>query len=274
MLDSSIYDAVKNNDIETLREYYRAHPDMLDAADDGGYTMLMEAAKQGRLEIVQCLVELGANLDASCEMIDHYRDERGTALAFALANFQREVAVYLIQEGAEVNTAYYLSENEGTPDQEKEHRTCFMYAMDGMDTELLELMLKNGLQLNEVNAVVSDYDQGVTPLFYAIGEVKLPMVKWLLAKGADPLKVLAIQDMGEVNALMYAVHLGLTNKNKIDERYEIVDLLLKAGVDFTRTYDAWDRETVLDLVVDFGNERYIRLLGLQNIQEKLIVPTE
>jgi ankyrin repeat protein len=269
MPDSRMYEAVKDNDIVGLREYLRLNPSMLGDIDDGGYTILMEAAKQGRLEIVQYLVDLGADVDAYSEVIDGYRDERGTALAFALAHFHREVAMFLIGRAkASVNTAYYLREGDGTPDYVKEHRTSFMYAMDEMDFEMLDLMVINGLELNDFNAFSPCDEDEIPPLFYAIYEVKPAIVKWLLGKGANPLKAYEICDLGEVTALMYAVHLGIIRKTKIDERYVIVDMLRKEGADFSRSFDGLDSQTILDLVLGSGNDDYIRLFGPQSIAEK------
>jgi ankyrin repeat protein len=153
MPESCMYEAVKYNDIEAVRTYYQEHPGRLDDIDDGGYTILMEAAKQGRLEIVKCLVELWADINAYSEIIDHYSDQRGTPLTFALEEGNRDVAIYLIQKGADTKTAYYYREDEQTPYSEPSvHSTCFMYAMDRSDLEMLELMLQNGFDINGFNA--------------------------------------------------------------------------------------------------------------------------
>jgi len=266
MSECNMYDAVEENNIEELRAYYQEHPDMLDAGDDGDYTILMEAAKLGRLEIVQCLVEMGANIDAYCEMIDHYSDARGTALAFALENGHRDVAIYLIQKGADTETAYSYYEEESPYSTSSVRCTCFMYAMDKDDTEMLGLMLQHGLDINGLNAYLPEES---TPLFYAISEAKTDMVKWLIEHGADPLLLVKTNEMGTLSALQFAVYLGLTKRYKAEERFEIAGLLLKAGVDLSVTFKDCDFETLPDLVLEYGDERYIRLFGLQYIQERL-----
>jgi len=261
-------DAVKNNDVEAIRNYYQVNPDFVDAEDDGGYTLLMEAAKAGHMEIVQCLVELSANINAYCERIDHYSDERGTPLAFALENFHRDIAMYLIQKGADAETEYRYQEEESPFSEPSVRNTCFMYAMDSADIEMLELMLEHDLNLNGFNAYLPGSDEETTPLFYAVAEAKTDMVKWLLEHGADPHPLIKLPDMGELNAIMFAVHLGLSKKHKAVDRYEIVELLLKAGVDLTGTYDALDGETVPELVINSGDERFIQLFGLQGFRKQ------
>lgn len=269
MPESCMYDAVKSNDITKLRAYYQEHPDMLDAGGDGDYTILMEAAKLGRMEIVQCLVELGAEIDAYCEVIDHYSDLRGTSLTFALENCHRDVAVYLIQKGADTETAYYYYEEESPYSDPKIHSTCFMYAIDRNDMELLELMVQHGLNLNGNNAIEPESNNFYPPLFYAIGSAKPDHVKWLLEHRANSIQQTEVSELEKVNALMYAVHLGLSLKDKADERYAIAELLLHTGADLTGTFDVWDSQTLPDLVLEYSNERYTRLFGLQNIRERL-----
>jgi len=66
------------------------------------------------------------------------------------------------------------------------------------------------------------------------------------------------------------VLVALSSKNNIEERFEIVEMLLKAGVALSGTYEHWDDQTVMDLVLDSGDERYLRLFGLQNVREKLL----
>ncbi|MBW4056849.1 MAG: hypothetical protein HIU83_15920 [Proteobacteria bacterium] len=270
MLETSMYEAVEHNDIEAVRKYYTEEPGYLDATGDGGYTILMDAAKNGRLEIVQCLVDLGATINADCEIIDHYSDQRGTAISFAFENFHHDVVKYLIQKGADTETAYYYREDEETPYSEPSvHRTCFMYAMDRSEMELLELMLQHGFNINGYNALLSDNNEETTPLFYAIAEIKPEMVKWLLDHGADPLQCIKMYEMGEINALMFAVNRGLTKEYKTDNWFKIVELLLKAGVDLAVTFDELDGQTLPDLILEDGNERYLQLFGLKSIKEKL-----
>ena len=91
---------------------------------------------------------------------------------------------------------------------------------------------------------------------FAIYEANPAMVQWLIDKGANPLTTYEISDLGTVNALMYAVHLGIYSKKKSDERYAIAEMLSKAG-------GLDDTQTVSDAVIDSGNERYINLLGFK-----------
>ena len=137
-----------------------------------------------------------------------------------------------------------------------------MYAIDRMDIEMLDLIVSHGLRINEFNAFCPKDDEELPPLFYAIYEANPAMVNWLIGKGADPFKRFEVSGLGEVNAFMYSVDLGLNSTTKPDERYAIVEILWGAGVDLSWTYGGSYNETAKDVVIDAGDVRYIKMLGL------------
>lgn len=85
-----------------VREYLKQYPSMASATDDTGQTPLMAAAREGRLQVVRALVELGATINAE--------DNGGTtALILASMNSHQPVVEYLLDHGADANA----SDNDG-----------------------------------------------------------------------------------------------------------------------------------------------------------------
>lgn len=144
MPDCRLYDAVKNDDLSFIQDYFKKHQPLIDDVDDGGWTILMSACLYGRLRIVEYLVELGADVDVYYESLGDSPDERGTALTFALQEGHFEVAKYLLKNGADTTKVYYRSEPIDSPFMEYDviEKDCLTYAEESGDEELLQLLQK------------------------------------------------------------------------------------------------------------------------------------
>lgn len=92
--NNPIQAAISSGDLDQLREHLGAHPDQIQHTDHEGCTPLVAAARDGRLEAVQILVDNGADLEA--------RDPeyRRTPLAWAAFHGHHEIVAYLLEQGA------------------------------------------------------------------------------------------------------------------------------------------------------------------------------
>ncbi len=190
------YEELESDDTPVVEDnnYDPYHTFIEDAnkRDLQGRTLLMKAAKNGDLKLVENLIYSGAVIDA--------QDNDGwTALMFA-ARFSTNVNVTktLIRNGADTETrnnygisalrlAAGFNSNSNVTAQllsghtpaESEVRAAFIYAItNGASTQTLDLFWDKGLSIN------SPYD-GKTPLMYAAESNKdTKIIAWLLNNGA------------------------------------------------------------------------------------------
>ena len=103
--------AAGRGDLVTVRALVDEKPDWMHTVGSHGRTMLWEAAHRGKLEMVQFLVERGADVNiCGC----HYTPHRVEISPYCIAKLARrdKVAAYLLENGAEIDihTAAYLGD--------------------------------------------------------------------------------------------------------------------------------------------------------------------
>ena len=176
-------------DVESFKRTFIAEPDKKDRE---GRTLLMKAARDGNLELMEDLFYSEADVQL--------KDNDGwTALMFA-ARFQEDTEVLrrLLKAGANqlarnnygltaLALAAGFSDNpdvvslllESRSVAEKEIRETFIYAITaGASTDILALFLEKGISLN------APYN-GKTPLMYAAEtNTNTRLISWLLKHGA------------------------------------------------------------------------------------------
>lgn len=209
--------AVGRGDVDTVRELLDDNPAWIHTVGSHGRTMLWEAAYRGKLEMVQFLLERGADINLpGCYHIQH----RLEITPYCVARCQRRarVADYLLEQGAtiDIHTAAYLGDYDkvhshldndprlinkgylqavmlpaGKP-HTFEHRetawaTPLCYAIRGGVPAIVELLISRG-------ATIEPYSERF--LDYAVSGNRIEITTLLLENGADPNEAPRILDDG------------------------------------------------------------------------------
>lgn len=209
--------ATGRGDLDTVRQLLDDNPAWIHTVGSHGRTMLWEAAYRGKLEMVQFLLERGADINLpGCYHIQH----RLEITPYCVARYEGRdiVADYLLQQGAtiDIHTAAYLADYDavrlhldndpslinkgylqavmlpaGQP-HTFEHRetawaTPLCYAIRGEDPAIVELLISRG-------ATIKPYSERF--LDYAVSGNRIEITTLLLENGADPNKAPRILDDG------------------------------------------------------------------------------
>ena len=218
--------AVGRGDLETVRQLVDDNPAWIHTVGSHGRTMLWEAAYRGKLEMVQFLLERGADINLpGCYHIEHRLEI--TPYCSARLKERDGVADYLLQHGAtiDIHTAAYLGDYEtvhlhlnkdtnlvnsgylqavmlpvGKPHtfehREAEWATPLCYAVMGGNPAIVELLIERG-------ATITPHSEHL--LDYAVSEDRVEIAKLLLENGADPSKAPRIlDDNSEMSVLLKA----------------------------------------------------------------------
>ena len=166
--------------------------------NQGGFTPLLYAAREGCIECAQELVAGGANLDLP-------DPHRVTPLVMALLNLHFDLAAYLIEAGADVNqwdlygrSPLYMAADTSTLPVQGNGSMVVLPSMDKLSAlDVARLLLEKGANVNaqlkrrppyrnvpQDRGGDSILSQGATPLLRAARAGDTPMVKLLLEHGA------------------------------------------------------------------------------------------
>ena len=173
--------AAGRGDLDTLRAVLDEKPDWLRRTGSHGRTMLWEAAYRGRLEVVEYLAGLGADIDAcGC----HFTPLLVDISPYCAARHKQHhaVAAFLLDRGAalDIYTAAYLGETEAV-------RECLDCDPDLAWAERKQNDTLSARQARDAreNAPVTR-EVVATPLHYAVAPGHAEIVALLLKSGADP----------------------------------------------------------------------------------------
>ena len=151
--------AIDENDLEIFQDLLEKYPDLVNYIhlDSNSWTPLLSSVYHKREEMIQILVNLGADIDCK-----NYFGISALEIAVELKYY--EIAKFLLESGANVNT----QTNEGfTP----LHGAVFNH-----DVRMVEMLLEYGADINIQNR------EGKTPLYYA----KTEEMRELLLSGGLP----------------------------------------------------------------------------------------
>jgi ankyrin repeat protein len=229
----------------------------------GGMTALMYAARQGQLNAVTALADVGANLN----VVD---PEGSTAMVIAIINAHYEVAGRLAEKGADPNigdaagmAALYAAVDMMHPasltNRPPQVRTGRLSAED-LVTVLLKtradphVALKAPLLMRQHNAGDATLGAGATPLMRAAKALDVHIVKALLDHRADPSRSLA---NGTTTLAVALTGRGSRTLTPETPMFQAVKLLLEHGANVNAT--GANGATLLHQNLDRG-EAFVRLL--------------
>ncbi|MCZ9839336.1 ankyrin repeat domain-containing protein [Brachyspira hyodysenteriae] len=109
--------------------------------DSYGYPLIRYAVQSGCLDIVKYLVSKGIDPAMKYELKEYYPNVNISLLASTLYNSDTEMAKYLIEQGADVNTP--IPSEDGYP--------LLLQAIDNGKTELVKLLIEKGADTTVVN---------------------------------------------------------------------------------------------------------------------------
>ena len=161
----------------------------------GGMTALMYAARQGQINAVTALAEVGANLDE----VD---PEGSTAIVIATINAHYDVAARLAEKGADAGIGDAAGMGALYAAVDMKHLSPFVNRPSPRAsgrlsaTDLVMVLLKHGAEPNvalrapllmrQHNSGDAALGNGATPLMRAAKALDLDVMKALLDHGADP----------------------------------------------------------------------------------------
>ncbi|WP_342026022.1 ankyrin repeat domain-containing protein [Cytobacillus pseudoceanisediminis] len=218
-MSKKFMEAVTNSNLEEMEEMIKANPDLLNLRSQTGQSPVLaaiyngagkslefllkkdipldifEAAAAGNLSRVKELVEMNPKL------VTEYANDGFTALGLASYLGHKEIVEYLVQKGADVNSA---SKNS--------MKVMPLHsAVATKKVDIAEVLLKNGAKVN------AKQDSGWTPLHEAALHGHSDMIKLLLRFGAD--KTIK-KDDGDT-----PLDVALHNKKE-----NVADLLIPQGI--------------------------------------------
>jgi ankyrin repeat protein len=176
----------------------------VNALDRRGYALLPIAAEDGKLEIVQILVEAGADIEGT---FTGKKSTNNTALGAAAGQGHKEIVEFLIANGANVN---HLETGS--------FYTPLGLAAYSNNYDIVKILLDNGADHTLRNTLSG----GQTPLHSAVRINGVASVQALLEAGAD---VNALTDEGQtplIHLMSDGYRLNLT---------QVATLLLDTGAD-------------------------------------------
>ncbi len=220
--------AAGRGDLEAVRQLVDDNPNWIHTVGSHGRTMLWEVAYRGKLEVVQFLLERGADINLpGCYHIEH----RLEITPYCVARYEGRnlVADYLLEQGAkiDIHTAAYL----GDYDTVRSH-------LDN-DASLVNSGCLQTVMLPAGSPVTFEHRETAwaTPLCYAIIGGNRAIVELLISRGAT------IEPHSE-HLLDYAV-----SKNRVD----IVKLLLENGADASKAPRILaDNHEMIELLKTYG----------------------
>ncbi|NXD84658.1 RFXK protein, partial [Halcyon senegalensis] len=139
----SIHQLAAQGELSQLKEHLRKGENLVNKADERGFTPLIWAAAFGEIETVRHLLEWGADPHALAK-------ERESALSLASMGGYTDIVTMLLERNVDINIYDW---NGGTP---------LLYAVRGNHVKCVEALLAHGADLT------MEADSGYTPMDLAV----------------------------------------------------------------------------------------------------------
>lgn len=227
--ETLLIDAARNGDVDVVEALLKQGANV-NQGNKKGETPLILAAAYGHVEVVDVLIKQGANVNQGNKKGD-------TPLHLAAINGRAEVVDTLIRQGANVNQGNKFGEPP-----------LIRTAMMG-HVKVAESLIRHGADVNQGN------ETGVTPLHGAVAHNRVELVDILIRHGADvnqgnkygvtPLIVAAANECVESIDILIRHGANINQGNKDGQtpliiaaengHISIVEALIKHGVDVNQT---------------------------------------
>lgn len=158
--DQTLDFAVLSGNLDILRRVISGSEVKL--SGELGASMLGQATRSGRTDLLEFLLNSGANVNA------HRKQGGGTALLNAVSSGSLENVRFLLSKGADVTA------------RDENGRTALWYAAVSDNTGFITLLVQHGADVNERD------NQGKTPLMHAFDLCYTWTIRALLDAGAYP----------------------------------------------------------------------------------------
>lgn len=214
---SQIWDLIASEDVTGLRKLLNSNSGLLQAEQDGA-SPLFRAVKDGRLPVVETLLEFGADParlngkgNTPVSVLIETPSFSNKFKPLTPRSTRRAILEQLIRHGADLDKA-------GPKGSVPLHAAAFTG-----DVVMLKLLLENGANPNSVH-------QSMTPLFLAARFHRLACVRLLLKHGADPKQRMGNGESA-LNAILHNTPMRFICANYPTQPVaaEIVKVLLAAG---------------------------------------------
>ncbi|MEY3760221.1 MAG: histone-lysine N-methyltransferase isoform [Pseudomonadota bacterium] len=261
MIKYDVFDAIEDNDLKALIGF-------ASSIESGGWAWspLHKAAKLGRTELLGFILKQQSSvaINDSFEIGEPDDFRSGTALTEALMNGHIDTAIFLIEQGANVNETYYGYEDTHCLGLEiEESGTCLTLAIALGNDELLQLMGKHGLNLNET----FQFDRReMTAFAYYLECADIKALQKLFDLGTDITALVKDEWNNDVTPLMLAVRLynpyqKIQGDSTREKRLAVIEWLLRHGVDLGYVHEESELSTVLSVVMDANDHELNQLFG-------------
>ena len=131
LLAQDVFDAARNGNIERMQALIKLKPDTINTKNQNGFTPLILACYYRQKNIVELLINQGANLETD--------SPEGPALLAAVYRGDVEIANLILSQKANLN----VTNSEGT--------TALMFAVMAGNLEMVKLLLNNGADKNKLS---------------------------------------------------------------------------------------------------------------------------
>jgi ankyrin repeat protein len=210
----------------------------IDYADGFEQNALHKASKNGCKEMVQLLLQRGANVNA---LSGENLGDGKSALLWAAASGDKEIVQLLLDAGADINRRA-KADSSG--------RNALEEAVIGGYTAVLHLLLQNGANTEGTDS------QGRTALHLAVESGNVIAAQILLDSGIDIGVLTAVLIPGAMVRRRLPFHRAV-----LKGLVFMVQLLIRYGIDINaKENDDWDGRTALHCAAKSGNVKLLSLL--------------